>query len=143
MTPPRAYTERLNLMQGSPSQSETPVLGRPHHSVEERGPCVDELAVRRSTRQGITQDVTIEAMSVILTSADGVVMERSASEGVFMTALDSVSLAPTTATPRNSQILTGSAPRSRPGGPRSFVAASISSGRWESLPVRERQSVTR
>ena len=44
--------------------------------------------------QGITQDVTIEAMSVILTSADGVVMERSASEGAFMKALDSVSLAP-------------------------------------------------
>ena len=30
--------------------------------------------------QGTTQDVTTEAMSVILTSADGVVMERSASE---------------------------------------------------------------
>jgi len=44
--------------------------------------------------QGITQDVTTEAMSVILTSADGVVMERSASEGAFMKALDSVSLAP-------------------------------------------------
>ena len=44
--------------------------------------------------QGTTQDVTIEAMSVILTSADGVVMERSASERAFMKALDSVSLAP-------------------------------------------------
>ncbi len=44
--------------------------------------------------QGITQDVTTEAMTVILTSADGVVMERSASEGAFMKALDSVSLAP-------------------------------------------------
>jgi transcriptional regulator of acetoin/glycerol metabolism len=43
---------------------------------------------------GITQDVTIDAMSVILTSADGVVMERSASERAFMKALDSVSLAP-------------------------------------------------
>jgi transcriptional regulator of acetoin/glycerol metabolism len=44
--------------------------------------------------QGITQDVTIDAISVILTSADGVVMERSASERAFMKALDSVSLAP-------------------------------------------------
>jgi transcriptional regulator of acetoin/glycerol metabolism len=44
--------------------------------------------------QGITQDVIIEAMSVILTSADGVVLERSATEGAFMKALDSVSLAP-------------------------------------------------
>ncbi|ORW99585.1 siderophore-interacting protein [Mycobacterium triplex] len=44
--------------------------------------------------RGITQDVTTEAMSVILTSADGVVIERSASEGAFMEALDSVSLAP-------------------------------------------------
>ena len=44
--------------------------------------------------QGIRQDVTVEAMSVILTSADGVVMERSASEAAFMKALDSVSLAP-------------------------------------------------
>lgn len=47
-----------------------------------------------SVLQGITQDVTIEAMSVILTSADGVVMDRSASEADFMNALDSVSLAP-------------------------------------------------
>src|ERR1700754_544755 len=44
--------------------------------------------------QGITRDVTTEAMTVILTSADGVVIERSASEGAFMKALDSVSLAP-------------------------------------------------
>jgi transcriptional regulator of acetoin/glycerol metabolism len=44
--------------------------------------------------QGITQDVTTEAMTVILSSADGVVVERSASEGPFMKALDSVSLAP-------------------------------------------------
>ena len=44
--------------------------------------------------QGTTQDVTTEAMTVILTSADGVVMKRSASEGAFMKALDSVSLAP-------------------------------------------------
>jgi sigma-54 dependent transcriptional regulator, acetoin dehydrogenase operon transcriptional activator AcoR len=44
--------------------------------------------------RGTTQDVTIEAMSVILTSADGVVMQRSASERAFMKALDSVSLAP-------------------------------------------------
>ncbi|OBH53811.1 siderophore-interacting protein [Mycobacterium sp. E2479] len=44
--------------------------------------------------QGITQDVTIEAMSVILTSADGVIVERSASERALMKALDSVSLAP-------------------------------------------------
>jgi transcriptional regulator of acetoin/glycerol metabolism len=44
--------------------------------------------------QGITQDVTTEAMTVILTSADGVVIERSASEAAFMKALDSVSLAP-------------------------------------------------
>ena len=44
--------------------------------------------------QGATQDVTTEAMTVILTSADGVVMERSASEGALMKALDSVSLAP-------------------------------------------------
>jgi sigma-54 dependent transcriptional regulator, acetoin dehydrogenase operon transcriptional activator AcoR len=44
--------------------------------------------------QGTMQDMTVEAMSVILTSADGVVMERSASDGAFMKALDSVSLAP-------------------------------------------------
>ena len=44
--------------------------------------------------QGATQDVTTEAMTVILTSADGIVMERSASERAFMKALDSVSLAP-------------------------------------------------
>lgn len=44
--------------------------------------------------QGITQDATIDAMSAILTSSDGVVMERSASERAFMKALDSVSLAP-------------------------------------------------
>lgn len=44
--------------------------------------------------RGITQDMTTEAMTVILTSADGVVMERSASETAFMRALDSVSLAP-------------------------------------------------
>jgi sigma-54 dependent transcriptional regulator, acetoin dehydrogenase operon transcriptional activator AcoR len=44
--------------------------------------------------EGTTLDVTSEAMSVILTSADGVVMERSASDGAFMKALDSVSLAP-------------------------------------------------
>src|SRR6516225_10381497 len=44
--------------------------------------------------QGTTQDVTTEAMTVILTAADGVVMERSASEGALMKALDSVSLAP-------------------------------------------------
>ncbi|OBI96196.1 siderophore-interacting protein [Mycobacterium alsense] len=44
--------------------------------------------------KGITEDVTIDAMSVILTSADGVVMQRSASERAFMEALDSVSLAP-------------------------------------------------
>ncbi|WP_280522723.1 sigma-54-dependent Fis family transcriptional regulator [Mycobacterium alsense] len=44
--------------------------------------------------KGITEDVTIDAMSVILTSADGVVMQRSASERSFMEALDSVSLAP-------------------------------------------------
>jgi transcriptional regulator of acetoin/glycerol metabolism len=43
---------------------------------------------------GITQDVTTEAMTVILTSADGVVIQRSASESAFMKALDSVSLAP-------------------------------------------------
>src|SRR5690348_12676658 len=41
-----------------------------------------------------TQDVTTEAMTVILTSADGVVIERSASEPGLMNALDSVSLAP-------------------------------------------------
>jgi transcriptional regulator of acetoin/glycerol metabolism len=40
------------------------------------------------------QDVTSEAMTVILTSADGVVMKRSASDGALMKALDSVSLAP-------------------------------------------------
>jgi sigma-54 dependent transcriptional regulator, acetoin dehydrogenase operon transcriptional activator AcoR len=44
--------------------------------------------------QGITRDVTTEAMTVILTSADGVVIERSASEDALMKALDSVSLAP-------------------------------------------------
>jgi transcriptional regulator of acetoin/glycerol metabolism len=44
--------------------------------------------------QVTTQDVTTEAMTVILTSADGVVMGRSASEGAFMKALDSVSLSP-------------------------------------------------
>ena len=41
-----------------------------------------------------TQGVSTEAMTVILTSADGVVMERSASDRALMKALDSVSLAP-------------------------------------------------
>ncbi|WP_101946522.1 sigma-54-dependent Fis family transcriptional regulator [Mycobacterium sp. 3519A] len=41
-----------------------------------------------------TQDVTTEEMTVILTSADGVVIERSASEPGLMNTLDSVSLAP-------------------------------------------------
>ncbi len=93
--------------------------------------------------QGATQDVTTEAMTVILTSADGVVMERSASEGALMKALDSVSLAPATATLRNSPVPTGSAPRSRSGGPHSFAAASISSGPWANSPVQARQSVIR
>jgi len=44
--------------------------------------------------QSATQDVLFEAMSAILTSADGVVIERSVSESAFMTALDSVSLVP-------------------------------------------------
>ena len=44
--------------------------------------------------QRITEDVTPEAMTVILTSADGVVLQRAACEGAFMKALDSVSLAP-------------------------------------------------
>jgi sigma-54 dependent transcriptional regulator, acetoin dehydrogenase operon transcriptional activator AcoR len=44
--------------------------------------------------QGTARDVTTEALTVILTSADGVVIERSASENTFIKALDSVSLAP-------------------------------------------------
>lgn len=44
--------------------------------------------------QGTTQDVTSEAMSVILASADGVVMQRWVSDRAFTDALDSVTLAP-------------------------------------------------
>jgi sigma-54 dependent transcriptional regulator, acetoin dehydrogenase operon transcriptional activator AcoR len=42
----------------------------------------------------ITDDLAAEAVTVILTSADGVVLQRAVSEGTFMKALDSVSLAP-------------------------------------------------
>ena len=42
----------------------------------------------------ITEDVAAEAVTVILTSADGVVLQREVPEGTFMKALDSVSLAP-------------------------------------------------
>jgi transcriptional regulator of acetoin/glycerol metabolism len=44
--------------------------------------------------QGITDDLSAQPVTVILTSADGVVVERSVSEGTFMKALDSVALAP-------------------------------------------------
>jgi transcriptional regulator of acetoin/glycerol metabolism len=44
--------------------------------------------------QGITDDLSAQPATVILTSADGVVVERSVSEGTFMKALDSVALAP-------------------------------------------------
>ena len=42
----------------------------------------------------ITEDVAAEAVTVILTSADSVVLQRAVPEGTFMKALDSVSLAP-------------------------------------------------
>jgi transcriptional regulator of acetoin/glycerol metabolism len=42
----------------------------------------------------ITEDLTAQAVTVILTSADGVVLQRAVPEGTLMKALDSVSLAP-------------------------------------------------
>lgn len=44
--------------------------------------------------QRVTDDLAAEAVSVILTSTDGVVLERAAAEASILTALDTISLAP-------------------------------------------------
>ena len=94
--------------------------------------------------QRITEDVTTEATTVILTSADGVVLERSVSEGAFMKALDSVSLAPGYSYSEEFAGTNGIGTALETKRPTFiFAAASISSRRWVCLPVREHRSVTR
>jgi signal transduction histidine kinase len=61
-----------------------------------RDPNVDSplIAAAAPVLHRISEDLTAEAVSVILTSSDGVVLERVAPDGTMMKALDTVRLAP-------------------------------------------------
>src|ERR1700754_1400860 len=82
-----ASWRRSQAMRVHPDRLDLPYVRQP--DTDSRLAHAAEPVVR-----GTTQDVTIEDMTVILTSADGVVMERLASERALVKALDSVSLAP-------------------------------------------------
>jgi signal transduction histidine kinase len=70
-----------------PDRFELPFVGEPKSDsplTEAAAPVLDR----------ITADLTAQAVSVILTSADGVVLQRVASDATIMKALDTVQLAP-------------------------------------------------
>ncbi len=78
---------RSQALRVHPDRLELPYVGEPNS--DSRLVHAAAPALRQ-----ITEDVAAEAVTVILTSADGVVLQRAVPEGTFMKALDSVSLAP-------------------------------------------------
>ena len=78
---------RSQAVRVQPDRLDLPFLGEP--STDSR-----LIHAAAPVLRQITEDLADEAVTVILTSADGVVLQRAVSEGTFMKALDSVSLAP-------------------------------------------------
>src|SRR5215471_7892734 len=59
MTPPRAYTERLNLSRAARLNLRRRYRGRLHCSVGERGTCVDERGGRRPNRRSPSEGTVL------------------------------------------------------------------------------------
>jgi transcriptional regulator of acetoin/glycerol metabolism len=78
---------RSQALRVHPDQLDLPFVGEPYADSRLAQAAAPVL-------QGITDDLSAQPVTVILTSADGVVVERSVSEGTFTKALDAVALAP-------------------------------------------------
>ncbi len=78
---------RSQALRVHPDRLELPYVGEPNSDSR-------LIHAAAPVLQQITEDLADEAVTVILTSADGVVLQRAVSEGTFIQALDSVSLAP-------------------------------------------------
>jgi sigma-54 dependent transcriptional regulator, acetoin dehydrogenase operon transcriptional activator AcoR len=77
--------------------------------------------------QRVADDLAAQAVGVLLTSTNGVVLERTAPEVSILNAWDTTSIARALAWLKRRRVPTGLAPRWRLAGPHSSVAASTTS----------------